>query len=148
MQSVTSVIERHQAGSDEGGIMGKGLPYCLKQFNAARTALCRRTSLSETFAFAEALEHCDEALQNLAGIHFGDARADAWLSILRGLVDTSGLDVWDARGKCYAKVELLSTVERATFEEALDRAIRFFESVPGRRCLKLLQEERGLRRAG
>ncbi len=128
--------------------MGTGLPYCLKQFVEARAALRRRTMLSETFAFAEAFEHCDAALQNLAGIHFGDARADSWLSILRGVVDTSGLDLWDARGKFYAKVELLSAVERATFEEALDRSIRFFESVPGRRCLKLLQEEQRPRRAG
>jgi hypothetical protein len=128
--------------------MAKGLPYCLKQFHAARTALRRRTVLSQTTAFAEAFEHCDQALQNLAGIQFGDARADSWLSILRGLIDTSALDLWDARGKFYAKVELLSPVERAAFEEALDRSIRFFESAPGRRCLNLLQEEQRLRRAG
>jgi hypothetical protein len=142
------VIERKQgAGSDEGGAMGKGL-YCLKQFHAARTALHRRTNLGQTFAFAEAFEHCDGALKDLADIHFGDSRADSWLTILRGLVDTTALDVWDARGKFYAKVELLSPVEKAAFEEALDRSIRFFESGPGQRCLKLLQEEKRLRRAG
>ena len=90
---------------------------------------------------------CEEALHELGAIRFGDARVDSWLRIIKETLDTSALDVWDARGKLYAKVELLTSVERATFQEALDRVVAFLESAPGQRCLRLLLRERGLRDA-
>lgn len=121
--------------------MHEDAPNCIRRFFAAQAVLRNRRPINELFCFAEAFEECAIALRLLGDVRLFDSGADHALHVIRDAVNLEEIAVWDSRGKNYARAEQLSPVERAAFEEAVDRILRFLGSAAGKRYLRSIAQE-------
>jgi hypothetical protein len=117
-------------------------PSCVRHLLAAAAILRHRRPINEILCFAEAFEECAIVLHVVGDVRLFDSGADHALRVIRDAVDCSEIVVWDSRGKQYARAESLSPVERAAFEDAVERLLRFMNSRAGKRYLQALDQER------
>lgn len=121
--------------------MNENMPNCMRRLQAAQVLMRNRRPINEVFCFAEAFEECSVALKEFGELSTHDADVDLAIWTVRRTIDCHEITVWDQRGKHFARADMLSPVERAVFEEAVDRILRFLGSSAGKRFLRGNRQE-------
>jgi hypothetical protein len=121
--------------------MRENEPNCVRRLHAASVLLRNRRPINEVFCLAEALDECVVALAQIGDVRTFDAGVDHAVATIRDAIDCSDVVVWDQRGRSYARAEHLSAIERAAFEDAVQKLLTFLRSRAGMRFLDLAAKE-------
>jgi len=79
----------------------------------------------EAESFAAAFHECHLGLQDVRSDDLDDS-ARSWVSTVRALMDTTGIDDPESRGAWFLKAEKLSIEEKHQFSRAVDALAHWF----------------------
>ena len=100
--------------------------YQAEKLDAARRALMAPHPKGETQSFVIAFQECDLAFYHLDVNALEDDSARRWVSTIRRLMDTTGLQDPSGRGLWYVRVEQMSLEDKIEFARAVDELASWF----------------------
>ena len=100
--------------------------YSSEKLSQARRALMLPHSRGEEASIAEAFEVCDRGFHHLNHKDLDDS-ARSWVDKITQLMDTSGVQDPDNRGKWLVKAESLSVDHRTELSNAVDELAHWLD---------------------
>jgi len=98
-----------------------------EKLDAARRALMAPHPKGETQSFVTAFQECDFALHHLDVNTLEDDNARRWISTIRRLIDTTGLQDPSGRGLWYVRAEQMSLDDKIEFARAVNELASWFD---------------------
>lgn len=101
--------------------------YPAEKFSAARRNLMLPHSQGEARSICDAFSECGSGLLNLNSDDLDD-NAKRWIEVLKGLMDTSGIEDPDRRGTLTIKAETMSDEQKYELSRVVDSLAHWFDA--------------------